>query len=259
MTDIFNEIKEDIRRERLKKLWDRFGLYLIALVVVIVVGVGGWRLWVWYSQQQSAATGAQFEAALQLARDGNADQAMTALDKIATSGAGGYRLLARFRVAVAKAHEDPAAGAKALEAIAADDGVPPRIRHLATLRAGMVLLGTKDFAGVKAQVQQLAAPGKPWRNSAREILALEAWHNGDAATTQKLAQEMVSDASSPPGTRQRASLLLALADSALAAKSTQASAQATPGAEAAASAAPAAPPAASPSSTTSPATKPTSE
>ena len=25
MTDIFHEIEEDLRRERLRKLWDRFG------------------------------------------------------------------------------------------------------------------------------------------------------------------------------------------------------------------------------------------
>ena len=35
MTDIFHEIEEDLRRERLRKLWDRFGNYLIALALLL--------------------------------------------------------------------------------------------------------------------------------------------------------------------------------------------------------------------------------
>jgi hypothetical protein len=248
MTDIFSEIQEDIRRERLKKLWDRFGIYIIAVAVVVVVGIGGWRLWLWYAQKQSAATGSRFETALTLAQDGKTAEAVKALDDIAATGAGGYAMLARFRAAVGQATTDPKAGAASLEAIAKDGSVPQRIRHLASLRAGMILLGTEDFAGVKPQIEALAAPGNPWRNSAREILALEAWRTGEAATTQKLAGEMVADAASPPGTRQRASLLMALADSALAAKAATKPAAAT--------AKPAAPAAAHPGS---PATKPTSE
>jgi hypothetical protein len=256
MTDIFNEIQEDIRRERLKKLWDRFGLYIVAVVLVIVIGIGGWRFWLWRSQQASQATGAQFEAALDLAQHGKTAEAIKALDHIAANAAGGYALLARFRAAVATAAKDPQGGAKALEAIAADGSVPQRIRHLATLRAGMILLGTKDFASVKPAVEKLAAPGNPWRNSAREILALDAWHAGDPAATQKLAQEMVSDAQSPPGQRQRAALLLALADSSLAAKSTAHPATPQPAAPNASAPHPAGEPAAP---SPSPASKPPSE
>ena len=43
MADIFHEVDEEVRRERLQKLWDRYSIYLIALAVLIVAGIGAWR------------------------------------------------------------------------------------------------------------------------------------------------------------------------------------------------------------------------
>ena len=39
MSDIFREVDEDLRHEQYKKLWDRFGIYVIGLAVLIVLGV----------------------------------------------------------------------------------------------------------------------------------------------------------------------------------------------------------------------------
>ena len=38
MADIFNEVDEEVRRERLKQLWDRYGIFIIGLAVLLVVG-----------------------------------------------------------------------------------------------------------------------------------------------------------------------------------------------------------------------------
>ena len=37
MANIFNEVDEDIRKERYKKLWSRYGIYLIGLIILIVL------------------------------------------------------------------------------------------------------------------------------------------------------------------------------------------------------------------------------
>ena len=37
MVNIFNEVDEDIRKERYKKLWSRYGKYLIGLIVSIIL------------------------------------------------------------------------------------------------------------------------------------------------------------------------------------------------------------------------------
>ena len=53
MADIFREVEEDIRRDRLQQLWDKYGIYLIGLVVGIIALtslVVGWRA---YTQSQA--------------------------------------------------------------------------------------------------------------------------------------------------------------------------------------------------------------
>ena len=39
MADIFHEVDEEVRREQLKRLWDRYSIYLIALAVLIVASI----------------------------------------------------------------------------------------------------------------------------------------------------------------------------------------------------------------------------
>jgi hypothetical protein len=218
MTDIFDEVQEDIRREQLKKLWQRWGTYIVVAAVVVVLAVAGWRGWMWYSQRQAVAAGTSFEAALALARGDKDAEAQSAFDKLAANAPAGYRLLARFRAATATATKDPKAAVAAIDAIDADGSVPGQLRDFGKLRAAFILLGLKDRAGVESRVQALAATGNPWRDSARETLALAAWQAGDLAGTEKIAQEMVADAQTPQGMRQRASILLDLAASAEAAK-----------------------------------------
>ena len=38
MADIFQEVDEEVRREQLKKLWERYGNFIIAACVLVVVG-----------------------------------------------------------------------------------------------------------------------------------------------------------------------------------------------------------------------------
>jgi len=97
VSDIFNEIDEDIRRERLNKLWQRYGNYVIALCVLVIAGVGAWRGYEWWQAKQAAQAGAAFEQAVTLAEAGKHQEAEAAFAKIASDGTASYRVLARLR------------------------------------------------------------------------------------------------------------------------------------------------------------------
>ena len=106
MADIFHEVDEEVRRERLKQFWDRYSLFIIAACVLIVVGIGSWRGYEWYIERQAAIAGARFEAAVTLSEQGKTKEAETEFAKIAADAPGGYAVLARFRAAAALGQSD---------------------------------------------------------------------------------------------------------------------------------------------------------
>jgi hypothetical protein len=210
VADIFHEVDEEVRRERLQKLWDRYSIHLIALAILIVAGIGAWRGYEWWIAKQAAAAGAQFEAALTLSEQGKHAEAETAFAKIAAQAPAGYRVLARFRAAAELAQTKPADAVKAFDQIAADDSLSQTLRDLASLRAGMLLVDSAPLTEMRKRLDPLAALGRSFRASAREMLALSAWHNHDFTTARHYIDMMTADAETPPGARARADVLSAL-------------------------------------------------
>lgn len=211
MSDIFREVDEDLRNERYRKLWDRYGAYVLGLAVLIVVATAGYRGYEYWRQQQAQASGDRFVAALRLSGDGKHDEAIAALDAIAGDGSGGYPVLATFRAAGEKATAGDDKGAVAdYDAIAGRNDTPPLVGELARLRAAMILADDVSVAEMTTRIGDLAATGNPWRNTARELIGLAAWREGDLATSRKSFDEIAKDQEAPQNIRSRAQFMLGL-------------------------------------------------
>lgn len=211
MADIFHEVDEEVRRERLKRLWDQYGLYVLILVVLFVAGVAGWRGWEYYQNQRAAEFGSQFEAAAALAEAGKFAEAERDFARIAAEGNRGYRVLARLREAEATIPRDRAAAAAQFDAIAADAGFDQRFRDLAAVRAGLLQVDTASLADMEKRLEPVSAAGRPFRHTARELLALSAFRAGDKAALQRWSDLIASDAESPAQMRARVEAILLLA------------------------------------------------
>jgi hypothetical protein len=207
VTDIFQEVDEEVRREQLKKLWERYGNHLIALCILVVVGVGAWRGYEWWQAKQAAQSGAAFEQAVSLAQSGKHEEAAAAFAKLAGDGTASYRVLARLREAAELASSDKKAAITAYQAIATDKNAGPVIEDLATVRAGFLQVDTVSYSELRASLEPLTASDRPFRHSAREILALSAWKAGDAAETRRWTEMMLADPLTPTSTRSRAAIL----------------------------------------------------
>ncbi len=207
MTNIFNEVDEEVRREQLKKLWERYGNHFIALCIVIVAGVGAWRGYEWWQGKQAAQSGAAFEQAVELAEGGKHQEAEAAFAKLATDGTAGYRVLARLREAAQLAPTDRKAAVQAYDEIAADQNAGQVIRDLATVRAGYLLVDTAPYSELLARLEPLTAADRTFRHTAREILALSAWKSSDMTAARKWTDMIMSDPQTPAGTRSRAEVL----------------------------------------------------
>ncbi|WP_322988611.1 tetratricopeptide repeat protein [Hoeflea sp.] len=205
------EVNDDLRSDLMKSLWKRFRFVIVGAAVAIVAITAGLRGWEHWKETTAAESGDAFLAALEQARDGNADAALAGFQEIEKSGYGSYPVLAQMRAATVLADKgDTAAAISAFSSVAKDSSQPQAIRDAARLRAAYLLVDHGSYADISAEVEQLAVPGNPARHSAREALGTAAFKAGDLAKAAQWFGDIAADTQSPNGIATRAGIMLDL-------------------------------------------------
>lgn len=203
------EVNEELRSDRFRSVWSRFGRAIIAVAVLIVVGTAAYGGYEYWTERQASQSGDQFLAALNLAKEGKSDEALAALSALEQDGYGAYPVLARMRAATVEAQKGETDKAvAAFSAIGADGNVPTVIRDVAHLRAAWLLIDTGTYEQVSAQVEGMATPGNAMRHSAREALGLAAYKAGDMVRAREWFDQIAEDAETPRNVANRAQMML---------------------------------------------------
>jgi hypothetical protein len=209
--DFFREVDEAVRQDRYKELWDHYGLYALAVAVLIVAGVAGFKGWSYWREHQAQEAGTEFSQALAALDGGEAAKARETLDSLAATGPRGYRVLARFQLANAEAQAGNIDKAVAdYDALATDADTDTILKGLATIQAATLRLDTADFAEMERRLKGLIDQGSPWRYSARELLGLSAYRLNNMPEAEKQFSALIADQGTPSNLRERADLMLAL-------------------------------------------------
>lgn len=213
MTDLFREVEEDLRRERFKKLWDDYGLYLVAFAVGIVLltaAVIGWRAYEKSSNEAASAAFSEMVKSTTGSDLSDTDIARKYAD-FAEQTSGGYAALARLHEAASLlAANDKDGAAKAYDALIADSGAPEMIVGLARIKAALIRLDTASYDDMNASLADMTAPSSAWRANAHEILGIAAYKAGKFGEANTHAQAIIDDNQASSGLRDRAHVLQAV-------------------------------------------------
>jgi hypothetical protein len=210
VSDIFTEVDEDLRRERALKLWNRYGNYIVAFAIAVVVATAGVTYWKDYQHKQAEAGALRYLAALDQATTDSGASGEQALAAISRDGAEGYAVLARFQQAALKSRNgDPAGASEIYRAIAADSRTDQSLRDAAALLAALNVPDGVDPAEYERQLATLTAPTNPWRHMAREAVAIALIKAGKIAEARAQYTKISDDPDAPPGVRARAAEMLA--------------------------------------------------
>ena len=210
MSELFDEVDEEVRREQLKKLWDKYSIYIIAVALLIIASVGGWRGYQYVEAKKAGEAGAAFNRAVELSEQGKHEEAEKAFADLAATAPYGYRLLSRFHQAAELAPRDAKAAAKMFDDLAADSSVGAVQQELARIRAAGLLVDSAAYADMKQRLERDTAPAATFRHVARELLALSALHANDMAAARLWLDQISADTETPPSIRSRADALQAL-------------------------------------------------
>ena len=213
MADIFREIDEELRQEKAERLWKRYGKYMIAGAVVIVVAFAAFSGWREYRQSQEIEAGAKFAAAKALVAEnkpGDAEALFTALGAESDTT---YGVLARFHAAALRAEAgDREGAARAYRALAGNADLDQPFRNLSTILAAQIEIDLPgaDRQALVAEVKPLAEQGSAWRHAALEVLGLLAHKDGKLEEARSYFRRIADDIDAPANVRGRATQILGL-------------------------------------------------
>jgi hypothetical protein len=201
VSDVFQEVEEEYRREQMAKLWTKYQVPIIGAGVALILAVAGFQGWNYWRARHLEASSRSYEliATKVDAGAGAEKQAADDLAKLAASGSGGYPMAAQFQEAALRAElGDAKAAVKLYDAISAKGTGGAVFGDYAQLRAALVLSETAPLADVEKRLQRIAGTGpcavgaSPWCVQAQEILAYATWRAGKKDAALKIYADILA-------------------------------------------------------------------
>ncbi len=206
MSDIFQEVEEDVRRERYELLWKKYGNYIIGAAALLVLAVGGYQAWTAYDTNQRQLVSDEYQAAQTIAPTDTA-KAETQFTELSKSGYDGYATLSKFNLAgayFAQGKRDPAIALLRELTVASDDAVS----SVARLRLAWAEADAQPRTVIQTILEPLTGADNPWRFAAAEVLAYVDFRTGSRAQAEADYLRLSQEQQASPSLRQRAAAIV---------------------------------------------------
>jgi len=210
-TAFFREVDEDVRRERMERLWKKHGPIILGVALLVVLGTAAATYVRSQQNQKFEAATTQVAEVLQTLKAENSAEVQDKLVTLAPTLPEGQSAIARLYVAgLASEGNDREKALAQLADLANDTRIQPLYRDLARLTSIQLRIDSDDAAKLRTELDPLMAAGQPWRFSAREAAALLAIKSGDTASARDLYEQLKNDADAPVSIKDRASKLASI-------------------------------------------------
>ena len=204
MSDIFQEIDEDLRQDKVARLWKAYGKYLVALAVFIILVIAGYRFIEHKNEKNREQTSELYELASETGRSGDKKAAIELLSDEMFDENRGYSIISKLKkAALAKSNNDLEGTEIVLKEIITNEDIPLYLRDLARLK-----LFASDSDNNSSQLEVLIEEEGPWKFLALELKGGIQLEGGNLKEARSIFKELTDDANTPNNLRRRASEIL---------------------------------------------------
>ena len=190
-TDAFiQEVDEDVQNDNLKVLWNRYGVAIIAFVVLAVsAAVSFDQIRLWKIAQNQRNTETYMDAAQPKA---NLSDNIEALQKISQDDNGIFSDFARLQIANILLSEDKNEEALAmLQTIVDDKQVNSEVKNIALVKLATYKVDTLERNEFEELIKPLLSQNSSWNPIAQDLLAMSAIKNGDIDTAKNIYENIL--------------------------------------------------------------------
>lgn len=199
------EVDEELRREEAIALWRRWGIAIIAAIVIALVALGGWLWWKSHREDVAGEQGVKFNQAMEDLGANQPAKSAPVLADLAKNGTPGYAALAKFTQAdIALQKDDLKGAAKLFAEVAADGDAAQPMRDLALMRQTLAEYDSLQPQVVIDRLRPYAVKGNPFFGSAGEMTAIAYLRTGRRDLAGRMFGEIARDEGVPSSIRQRA-------------------------------------------------------
>ena len=215
MTDLFEEVEEQLRSDRYRTLVRKAAPWVVALAgVALAVALAIWA-WQQYHQKVTDKASEQYSAGITAQAQGDNATAEKLWDAVSNSGSKAYKSLALMQLGALKMGDGKPENVKAAVALfdkAAAAAPDDLIGDAARLKSAFAILDTAPFSEVEGRLTPLMKDGHPYRVQAREALAFAKLLKGDSAGARGDFVVISQSLDAPDSARQRAKAAMDLID-----------------------------------------------
>ncbi|MEH3122239.1 MAG: tetratricopeptide repeat protein [Sphingomonas phyllosphaerae] len=199
------EVDDELRRDQALHVWRRYGVALIAAVVIALAAFGAYLFWQHRQEQAAGREGEQLQTAYDALAANDTKAAGETLATLTQSKRDGYRVLATFTQADVLLQKNDLKGAAAkFASVAQDASVAQPFRDLALIRQTSAEFDTLKPEVVAERMRPLAVAGNPWLGSAGELMAAAYLQQGRRDLAAQVFARIAADTQVPSSLRQRA-------------------------------------------------------
>ncbi len=216
MVDVFEEVEEELRSDRWKRLARTWLPWVAgALVLALIAALAFWG-WDTMKTRNAGAASVPYERGMQAMSEGDTAAAEAAFTEAAEAGSPAYEALALMQRAGLAVTAEDAEAAIALFDEAAEAAPDPLIGDAAALKAAFLAMDSAELADIEARLTPLAEEGRPFRPFAREALGLARLQHGQMAEAREEFVQLSLGQDVPDSVRQRAQAAIDMIDSGVA-------------------------------------------
>jgi hypothetical protein len=190
-TDAFiQEIDEDVKNDNLKQLWEKYGVFIVLLVVLAVSATVSFEKFKsWRAAQNQAAT-ETYMSAVQLKE--NPEETLAALQQINQSSQGIFSDFAKLQIANVLFNQNKNDEAKAtLQSLIDDQQVNAEVKNIALIKLATYMVDELPKAEFEAMLKPILDANNSWTPLAQDLLAMSAIKEGDVDTARTIYENIL--------------------------------------------------------------------